>query len=406
MKFVDYDSSSLLQLFNNEYLQKMRASMIIGSEEYTLSAIFSYALAVLVNSMNKGELNRFIDTAEGQYLDAIASAFNLSRVRNAPSNAKVDIKVNTGSAPAQIEIAGMEFTKGMNVGRFYQYISSIPLQRVSPSIDDLTSELHEDHANLDACSEIYPKGYYEDDEGNPLSFPYTKDGDNAFREYIKSHNAITKGTAAYFEQLSMDSHANLRDVYVLRPKDSGYVSGTVSMLLLPHEDENSDYDSLIIAEVLEVLRSPENHALGQDIFDINVCGLANGPVRYYNLSYGSKFNRMAVVDGEQRNIAQLHASIIKAFYARKIYKINTPYSDVEFINLLSSDIMQNQELMRFIVDEYGQDAFNAIADVKADNVSRVNSIGISIANDITYPASISLVSDCIETVTTYISFRY
>lgn len=406
LKFMDYDVQSLLNLFNNAYLQKMKEPMIIGSEEYTLSSIFSYALAVLVANMNKSELNRFIDTAEGQYLDAIASSFGLSRINNPTENAKIDVHARSASLPLTIELNGMTFSRDYTVADYATYIADAPLMSVSPSKAELTEMLQQiPHTNLEAVSEIYPKGYLADAAGNPIDFPYTKDGDNAFREYIKTHNSITKGTAAYFDQLTKDAHVNIRDIRVIRQSEEHFEPGVVSVLLLTDKTISAREQELITEQILRVLRHPENHSLGQDDFKIYPVTALTGSMRYFKATYDAAFNRNITFAGNTYTLGQLHAKVINEFYTDKVYHIGKPFIDVELINMLSTNISKTTGLSEFILKHYNETILEALNTTKATNVYRVDSYGSSVKNDIVYAPSNTLVLDYSENITVNVTYE-
>ena len=79
MKILDITAKNILENFQAAYFNQTNKRMIIGSEEFTLSSIFSYALESFTGLLNKSYKNAFTATAEGKYLDNLAARYGLSR---------------------------------------------------------------------------------------------------------------------------------------------------------------------------------------------------------------------------------------------------------------------------------------------------------------------------------------
>lgn len=79
MKILDITAKNILENFQTAYSNQIGRRMVIGSEEFTLSSIFSYALESFTGLLNKSYKNAFTATAEGKYLDNLAARYSLSR---------------------------------------------------------------------------------------------------------------------------------------------------------------------------------------------------------------------------------------------------------------------------------------------------------------------------------------
>ena len=79
LDLLKLDIQGTMNLFRDAYYNAYGETMRIGSVEFQTASIFSYAVAVLINSMNDASKQRWLATATGEYLDAIAETYGLAR---------------------------------------------------------------------------------------------------------------------------------------------------------------------------------------------------------------------------------------------------------------------------------------------------------------------------------------
>ena len=91
-KLLSYTPSEILDLFKTSFYEAHVTPMIIGSDDFTASATFSYVLSVLTNAINVAGDQRFLESATGEYLDAIAGSLGLSRPSPSRANAVFHLK--------------------------------------------------------------------------------------------------------------------------------------------------------------------------------------------------------------------------------------------------------------------------------------------------------------------------
>ena len=79
LDLMKLDVQGIMNLFRDAYYNAYGETMRIGSVEFQTTSIFSYAVSVLINSMNDASKQRWLATATGEYLDAIAETYGLAR---------------------------------------------------------------------------------------------------------------------------------------------------------------------------------------------------------------------------------------------------------------------------------------------------------------------------------------
>ena len=86
MDILNTSPNAILEQFQNAYFDQIGSRMTIGSEEYTLSSIFTYVLSMYASLINNSYDNQNLDTASGIFLDNIAARYNLNRTPEVYSN--------------------------------------------------------------------------------------------------------------------------------------------------------------------------------------------------------------------------------------------------------------------------------------------------------------------------------
>lgn len=83
---INANPTDILENFRNAYYDQIGFRMQMGSEEYMLSSVFSYALAHYGSLINQSYKNQVLETASGEFLDNIGKRYGLTRTPDVFSN--------------------------------------------------------------------------------------------------------------------------------------------------------------------------------------------------------------------------------------------------------------------------------------------------------------------------------
>lgn len=104
LNLINLSVSEMLDAFKSAYYDRFSETMKIGSDEMAVSSIMSYCLAIFFSKANDKFKQRFIDTATGEYLDAIALMYGItSRPSGARATTLVEMKIHES---ADVYVAG------------------------------------------------------------------------------------------------------------------------------------------------------------------------------------------------------------------------------------------------------------------------------------------------------------
>ena len=243
MDILNTNPSTLLEQFQNAYFDQIGSRMTIGSEEYTLSSIFTYVLSMYAGLINNSYDNQNLDTASGIFLDNIAARYNLNRTPEVYSNPwfegyfkfdKNSPYFNRPFDPKMVTIIA-DGHKYYNDSVILQTIDQQPIRWVStqPHQDYLSSyELHkvlEDAKDLAGNKVFDLEPYFSTYLTNINSVAHELD-DEAFREYIKrSKQLYIPGIAGSFEALAKNCSDNVVDARCRVQTDKGFIKGNVDL---------------------------------------------------------------------------------------------------------------------------------------------------------------------------------
>lgn len=237
MKLIELTPQEILDIFRNQYLSDTGQQMTVGSEEEILSNIMTLALSTATNRLNAGYMNTQLSTAQGTALDAIGEMYGVTR-ETAETPRRIDVSLSSKSGhtitPSDvITLAGVDFhpLEAFTFPLRSTTGSPIVLETISPLAQPTPVEdLREAVAALVADdtpwfkaalqSPMYPDGG---------EFPYTEEGDDRFREYIKARRfAKIAGIRSTINDALLDSHPQIKSVYTLNQFDEGFVDGHVT----------------------------------------------------------------------------------------------------------------------------------------------------------------------------------
>ena len=268
MKFLDTTTNSILQSFQTAYYDQIGTKMVIGSEEYTIASIFAYVLAAHAAMINASLRNRYIATAEGVFLDQIASMYNLSREPVTFSNPYYEGVFTFANADSHIFPAGtMEFDIAghiyVNASQIVRDASTQPIRWIctgdhseSLTSDEILTELEATHAftRIARLSGLLSVG--------------AEMNDDTFREYIQSNRRLySVGLAESYEAAVRLACPHIVDAHAIRQREPGYEPGVAHILVKPMtdylEDDGRDIlDDLDIPAALDAIHKLNITSIG------------------------------------------------------------------------------------------------------------------------------------------------
>ena len=80
LEFIqDLDTKYLFNSIKARYKEETGEDLEIGSNEFAIASAVAYVFGGIVNRFNDMAENRYIDTARGEYLDALAKNLGVTR---------------------------------------------------------------------------------------------------------------------------------------------------------------------------------------------------------------------------------------------------------------------------------------------------------------------------------------
>lgn len=244
---INTNPNELLENFQTAYYNQIGRRMQIGSEEYTLSSVFTYVLSMYSALINSSYKNQLISTASGEFLDNLAARYGLSRTPEVYSNPFFEGKFifKTGS-----EFYGRDYPEGafeLTIGGHVYKNDNGFTARTNKLIRFVCTETHTDYMTSSEIIEELKK--YKDSDGNLVFMSNTMTNsditdllsvsqplnDDEFRKYInESKYLYTPGIAGSFEALAKNAFGkNINDARVRIQGDSGFVAGNVDIFCKP-----------------------------------------------------------------------------------------------------------------------------------------------------------------------------
>lgn len=248
LNLYNLDINSILEFFRTAYFDQYGETLRIGSDEFNAASVFTYALSVLINNLNSSAKQRWIETATGEYLDAIAATYGLSRpsgyqatttVRLTPTAypmiippESVTISDSSGkylfTNPFEIQLFGQGtgIFRAVNAGSDYNGIPAGGLNTIA-----------EGSVYVSAAINTVPTS------GGANSM----DGDDeAFRAWLKTEIQSFSGAGTYlaYEARARNTDIRVKDVKVIQQGDALYQKGKVQIIVLP-DASTPDPDTVI-----------------------------------------------------------------------------------------------------------------------------------------------------------------
>ena len=270
-KLLSYTPNEILDLFKSSFYNEHGTPMIIGGDDFTASAIFTYVLSVLTNAINVAGDQRFLESATGEYLDAIAGSLGLSRPAPARANAVFHLKpVTTGNIDTNglrvSDTSGHVFgnAEPLSLTRNVQVDVLLYCTESGSSANGLpagsVSNIEAGSNLVSAASNTTMTG------GGDDGYPYTAAGDQAFREYLlnrKGHFPVGGSATAYRSKCFEIGDKRLLDVHVLQDGEDGYVQGKVKIYTLWDTSTlNSAYIKLLNEKIFTLVTAEDFRPIG------------------------------------------------------------------------------------------------------------------------------------------------
>ena len=236
------DPQSILDTIKEAYYSQFGESIQIGSPEFAAASAQAYAWSILINQINEGTKNRLLDTADGEFLDAIAATFGITRPEGYHANSLVSFVWNNiyGLPPTTIPAGEIRINHGgcvfANLYPITAYKDGYTYTEFVLYAEDSGSQYN--NIPRTAESEVLSGSYwfsafsFENMSGGGTDgFQDTEDGNNAFREWLKIEIQSFAGAGTYQAYLAKakNSDPRVRDVYVVQQGETGFEKGKVKI---------------------------------------------------------------------------------------------------------------------------------------------------------------------------------
>ena len=296
LDLLKLDIQGIMNLFRDAYYTAYGETMRIGSVEFQTASIFSYAVAVLINSMNDASKQRWLATATGEYLDAIAETYGLSRPDGYHATVEVHVVARNPGDPLTIpegkivisdqdgkyqfanafefQMSDSAYTvfRAVDAGSAY---NGIPVGK----LDTIVSGT----AYITSCS-----NYTETSGGTD---PMTDD--EVFRAWLKNEIRTLAGAGTYlaYEARAKNSDSRIVDVHVVQQGEDGYEKGKVQIIILPQYDA---FDWASIRDIVQNACSDPSFRPVGDFVETRIADTQDWACPYIcKVSYPARFEPLA-----------------------------------------------------------------------------------------------------------------
>lgn len=233
--YIQITPEQLLQTFQTAYYNEHGETLRIGSDEFAAASIFTYALTVLFNTLNDSAKQRFIDTATGVFLEAIASTYGITqRPQGYKATCLVSLETNEGNTyeKGTIKIkdqSGHIFENA--VGFSYATRHSVPFQAVETGSDYNGIPVGEINIFEGSHSGVWNARNVTQTSGG-VDASYYEDDDN-FRAWLKNEIAsfAGAGTALAYRGRAMNADSRMIDAWVAQQGDAIFEAGKVKIFI-------------------------------------------------------------------------------------------------------------------------------------------------------------------------------
>lgn len=248
LDLLKLDVQGIMNLFRDAYYDAYGETMRIGSVEFQTASIFSYAVTVLINAMNDASKQRWLATATGEYLDAIAETYGL--VRPDGYHATVEVQVVARNPGDMMTIPEGKIVISDQDGK-YKFANAFEFQMSDTAYTvfravDAGSEYNgipEGKLDTIVSGTAYITSCRNNTETSGGTDPMTDD--EVFRAWLKNEIRTLAGAGTYlaYEARAKNADSRIVDVHVVQQGEDGYEKGKVQIIVLPLYDA-FDWDSI------------------------------------------------------------------------------------------------------------------------------------------------------------------
>ena len=296
LDLLKLDIQSVMNLFRDAYYNAYGETMRIGSVEFQTASIFSYALTVLINAMNDASKQRWLATATGEYLDAIAETYGL--VRPDGYHATVKVRVVARNPGDTLTIPEGTIVISDQEGK-YKFANSFEFQ-MSNSADtvfravDAGSEYNGipvGKLNKVVSGTAYTTSCSNTTESSGGTDPMTDD--EVFRAWLKNEIRTLAGAGTYlaYEARAKNADSRIVDVHVVQQGEDMYEKGKVQIIVLPQFDA---FDWASIRDIVQNACSDPSFRPVGDFVQTRVADTQDWACPYIcKVSYPARFEPLA-----------------------------------------------------------------------------------------------------------------
>lgn len=296
LDLLKLDVQGIMNLFRDAYYNAYGETMRIGSVEFQTASIFSYAVTVLINSMNDASKQRWLATATGEYLDAIAETYGLARPDG--YHATVEVQVVARNPGDMMTIPEGKIVISDQDGK-YKFANAFEFQMSDTAYTvfravDAGSEYNgipEGKLDTIVSGTAYVTSCRNNTETSGGTDPMTDD--EVFRAWLKNEIRTLAGAGTYlaYEARAKNADSRIVDVHVVQQGEDGYEKGKVQIIVLPLYDA-FDWDS-IRAIVQNACADPSFRPVG-DFVETRIADTQEWDCPYIcKVSYPARFEPLA-----------------------------------------------------------------------------------------------------------------
>ena len=330
LSFINLSTNDILDIFRSAYFDQYGDTLRIGSEEFAAASIFSYAMSVLFAAMNDSAKQRFLETATGEYLDAIAATYGITE---RPEGYKATCLVDMDVLPDCPEYAEGALRISDDSGKIFENARefngsshySIPFRAVNVGSEyngipqNKIVNFVSDHTGIEEVRNITMTGGGTD----------AITGDDEFRVWLKNeiNSFAGAGTAMAYRGKAMNVDSRIIDILVVEQSMPGYEKGKVKIYVLT--DDTVSQPNEVVQLVYDAVSDRSFRPVG----DFIECSQAvseelNVPGTFYVL-YPQKFEPVA--RSRTQRISDEYEAYVRS-------KIGRPFVYAELISrLLAKD---------------------------------------------------------------------
>lgn len=355
LTFINWSVSDIFEEIKTAYKSRTGEDMQIGSTEFAIASVVAYVIGVAKEKFNSMAKQRFLSTATGEYLDAIAETLGIFE-RPKDNKARCTVRLrNLEAAPYSVS-KGLEVSD--NAGHVFKSMYHVDIDSngfMDVLFESVTSDTSNNNLPAGAITTIvspYIDGLTvysitTTQGANPQPFPYTDEGDNLFREYIKAtYQGVSAAGSFYtYRKLAIESDPRVKDAYVLKSGDTGFVTGNVKIFWSNAEiggrtDISATYEKMSINTFMrEFIEESNLKALNDSIVEPSYANAA----RTTNCQYVIFFDNRKYSWGFISEIVEA-AKYEYCDYIRN--HMGHPFSCVEFFEYIRKQ--QNGECIDYI----------------------------------------------------------